>query len=235
MPEASIHARLIHYLVAVLEQLFAGEIYALHENLNFYQTPALYEHPLAPDIALVKGVCWEEIRSWKIDRTGPPPQLVIEIASEETWKNDRKKKSALYGPMGVLEYFVYDPNTPPCWKDTPRRLFGWRWDPTRHKMRKIRSNKQGWLWSQQLNSWLVPDDGYLRLYDRHHQLHLTGEEAQALRADAEAEARRVEAKRAEEEKRRADAEAEARQTEAKRAQALAEKLRALGINPDEIA
>ena len=81
-------------------------------------------------------------------------------------------------------------------------------------MRKIRLNKQGWLWSQQLNSWLVPDSGYVRLYDRHHQLRLTGEEAQAWRADAEA--------------RRADA-------EARRAQVLAEKLRALGINPDEIA
>src|SRR5437870_1232617 len=39
MPEASVHARLIRYLIAVLEQFFAGEICAIHQNLNFYQTP----------------------------------------------------------------------------------------------------------------------------------------------------------------------------------------------------
>lgn len=50
-----------------------------------------------------------------------------------------------------------------------------------------------------LDSWLVPDEQYLRLYDNHGQLRLTREEAEAKRADA-----------------------------------LAEKLRSLGIDPDQL-
>ena len=61
------------------------------------------------------------------------------------------------------------------------------------------ANPAGWLWSEHLESWLVPDQAFLRLYDRHHQLRLTGEEAQAQRVEA-----------------------------------LAEKLRSLGVNPDEL-
>jgi hypothetical protein len=147
--------------------------------------------------------------------------VVVEIASEETWKNDRKKKPALYGRMGVLEYFLYDPNTPACWPQPKRRLLGWRWNPVSQKMRRLASDRKGRIWSEQLDSWLVPDGGYLRLHDRHHHLRLTQAEAQALRAEAEAK--------------RAEAEAEARQAAVRRAEALAEKLRALGINPDEIA
>jgi hypothetical protein len=76
------------------------------------------------------------------------------------------------------------------------------------------------LWSEQLESWLVPDQTYLRLYDREHQLRLTGEEAQAQRADIQAE-------QAEEAREEAE---EAR----KRAEMFAAKLRELGINPDEL-
>jgi hypothetical protein len=65
-------------------------------------------------------------------------------------------------------------------------------------MVELVANAEGWLWSEHLESWLVSDQAYLRLYDRHHQLRLTGEEALAQRAEV-----------------------------------LAEKLRSLGVNPDE--
>ena len=78
----------------------------------------------------------------------------------------------------------------------------------------------GCLWSQHLESLLVPDREYLRLYESNGQLRLTGQEA-------EAEARRVEA-------RRAEMEAEARRAATRRAEALAEKLRSLGIDPDQL-
>jgi Uma2 family endonuclease len=169
MGETAIHAYLVRYLVLVLQWLFHGQTCAIYDNLNFYQTRNPKEYPLAPDIAVIKGVPFQYVRSWNVGRTGPAPQVVIEIASEETWKKDRQEKPARYASMGVEEYFVYDPHDPP--------------------------------------SWLVPDQMYLRLFDRYHHLRLTGEEAQA----------------------------QARQAEAKRAQALEEKLRSLGVNPDEMA
>lgn len=87
-------------------------------------------------------------------------------------------------------------------------------------MHKMPADLDGRLWSFHLNSFLVPDGQYLRLYDRYGRLRLTKDEAEALRADAEAEARRIETLRAD--------------AEARKSQAFAEKLRSLGIDPDQI-
>ena len=56
MGETSVHAALVHYLVEVLTWLFHDQRYALYENLNFYQTTNSKEYPLAPDIAVIKGI-----------------------------------------------------------------------------------------------------------------------------------------------------------------------------------
>jgi hypothetical protein len=66
-------------------------------------------------------------------------------------------------------------------------------------------NEDGFLWSEELASFLVPDGQLLRLADRHRQVRLTEAEAQAT----------------------------ARQAAERRAEALAEKLRALGVDPDQ--
>ena len=57
----------------------------------------------------------------------------------------------------------------------------------------------GYLWSSELDSFLVPDEHILRLYDRNNQRRLTQAEAEARRANA-----------------------------------LAEKLRSMGIDPDQL-
>ncbi len=212
MGETSVHADLVHYLREVLKWLFHGQVCAIYDNLNFYQTANYKEYPLAPDIAVIKGVEHRSVRSWRVGKMGPAPQVVFEIASEETWKKDLEEKPLKYGLMGVREYFAYDPNEPPLNRETTRRLFGWQRDKGRGEMREMPVRPDGSVWSQYLESLLVPDTKYLRLYDSARQLCLTGEEA-------EAEARRAETRRADAEARRADA--------------LAEKLRALGIDPDQ--
>ena len=213
MGETSVHATLVHYLMEVLIWLFRGQMCAAYENLNFYQTPNPKEYPLAPDIAVVKGVTFQHVRSWRVGKTGRAPQVVFEIASEETWKKDLAEKPLKYALMGVQEYFAYDPNEPPILKERPQRLFGWRLDPLRREMREIPLHPDGSLWSIHLNSFLVPDGKYLRLYDQSRNMRLTKEEAETNRAEAEAN--------------RAEA-------EAKRVAALAEKLRSLGIDPDQL-
>lgn len=215
MGETPVHAAVIHYLMSVLHWLFQGQRCAVYENLNFYQTSDSREYPLAPDIAIIKGVDYrEDIRSWRVGKTGPAPHVVLEIASPETWKKDLQEKPTLYAQMGVQEYFAYDPYQPPIRRTTDRRLFGWQLDAKRREMIAMLSNARGWLWSEQLESWLVPERASLCLYDRQQRLRLTEAQAEALlKVQA--------AQRAEEESRRA--------------QALAEKLRSLGINPDEIA
>jgi hypothetical protein len=126
----------------------------------------------------------------------------------------------VYARMGVQEYFAYDPNIPPVAAATTQRLFGWRLDPVSQHMTPLMLRPGGYLWSDELESFLVPGEALLRLYDRNSQLRLTGEEAEAAaRRDAE---------------RRAEAEIAARRIAEQQAQALAEKLRSLGIDPEQL-
>ncbi len=192
MGETSVHANLVHYLMEVLKRLFRGQICAVYENLNFYQTSNPKEYPLAPDIAVAKGVDFQHVRSWRVGKTGPAPQVVFEISSEETWKKDLEEKPIKYALMGVEEYFAYDPNERPIGREASRRLFGWQLDKGRRAMREMPVGSNGRLWSFHLESFLVPEMEYLRLYDRNGQLRLT------------------------------------------EAEALAEKLRSLGIDPNQI-
>src|SRR5713226_4464018 len=206
--ETSFHASLVRYLMQVLEWLYRGQTCAIYENLNFYQTPNPREYPLAPDIALIKGVAARHLRSWKIGKTRPAPQVVFEIASEETWKKDVEEKPLKYALMGVEEYYFYDPDesATPGWKHSSQRLMGWHYNKASGAITELTLDVQGRLWSPQLDSFLVPDGLYLRLYDRYGQMRLT----------------------------QAEAEAEARRAEARRAEVLAEKLRSLGIDPDHL-
>jgi Uma2 family endonuclease len=206
MGETSLHAALIHYLVEVLRWLFRGHICAIHENLNFYQTRNYKEYPVAPDIAVIKGRPFEVIPSLRVGGTNPSPQVIFEILSEETWREDLEEKPGKYAQMGVQEYFAYDPNPKPLARAISHRLFGWRRAEQTGLLSPLRRRRDGRLWSTELDSWLVPDGSYLRLYDRDGQIRLTGEEAEARRADAEA----------------------------RRANVLAEKLRSLGIDPNQL-
>ena len=214
MGETSFHASLVRYLMQVLEWLYRGQTCAIYENLNFYQTQNPREYPLAPDIALIKGVAARHLRSWKVGRTGPAPQVVFEVASEETWKKDVEEKPLKYALMGVEEYYFYDPDesATPGWKHSSQRLMGWHYNKASGAITELTLDVQGRLWSPQLDSFLVPDGIYLRLYDSHNQRRLTAEEA--LAQEREALLQKTE-------------------TLLQEKEALLEKLRSLGVNSDE--
>lgn len=230
MSETGVHRELIDYLKQVLTWLFWGQVCTICANLNFYQTANENEYPLVPDIAVIKGVDIDvsSLRNWRVGITGPAPHVVLEIASKETWKKDMKQKPKMYAQMGVAEYFLYDPNVPPLSPETAQRLFGWQLS---EGVRELQVDSDGWMWSSQLESFLVPEKKYLRLYDRYGQQRLIRADAEAqarqvatsraqievLRAEVEAQARRAETKRADAAAKRAEMEAEARKAEAKRA------------------
>lgn len=255
------HSSLVSYLWDVLRWLFRDQDCTIFKNLNFYQTLDRMEYPIAPDLAVIKGIPLEYVRSWTVGRSGPAPHVIFEILAEETWKKDVREKPDMYAGMGVREYFAYDPHEPPISHDTFRRLFGWRLDAQRKEMVELIPNAEGWMWSEQLSSWLAPDEIHLRLYDREYQKCLTMVEAytmeteEALKRAMESRGQTEEAtKRAMESRRQAEeairqteesrraieeirrAQEMRRQAEeiARRVRAYEEKLRALGINPDEV-
>jgi hypothetical protein len=241
MGETVPHADLIDYLKLVLMWLFHGRACAIYKNFNFYQTADRGEKPLAPDLAVIKGISQPPVRSWRVGVHGPAPHVVFEIASEDTWKRDLLEKPDRYAVMGVQEYFAYDPNEPPIRRSEPYRLIGWQLDKDTGLMQKMVPGPGGRLWSQHLDSLLVPDGSYLRLYDRYGNLRLTQGEDADRRAEAEAQARQAADRRAEAEaqaRKFADKRAEAAdrraEAEAEKARIFAEKLRALGMDPEHL-
>ncbi len=89
MGETAFHRAPVQYLIEVLTWLFHGQVCAIHGNLNMYQTANNFECPVAPDVAVIKGVAYKQFtRSWRVGKSGPAPQVVFEIASEETWTKD---------------------------------------------------------------------------------------------------------------------------------------------------
>ena len=249
MGETALHIAVIRYLVDVLKWLFHQQVCSVHQNLNFYVTDDEDEYPIAPDIAVIKGVPFALEISWRIGVTGPAPQVVFEIASESTWKRDLEEKPGMYAQIGMQEYYAFDPYEPPLplSRRKGRRLFGWHRDASTGLMRQLTPRPDDSFWSPQLNSLLRPDGKYLRLYDSSGQRRFTKEEvgeakaeAATERAEREAQARRAETERAEREAQARRAETERAEREALRAQeairlaeAFAEKLRALGIDPDQ--
>ncbi|HET6386808.1 MAG TPA: Uma2 family endonuclease [Armatimonadota bacterium] len=247
--ENSLQDCLNKYLVEVVEQLFHPSKRYVARNLNIYVTQHPREQPLAPDVALFKGISLTlkqraKIKSWPITEPGhPPPDVVFEIASDKTADIDILEKPARYARMGVKEYYAYDPREE-CGEEM--RLRGWK--NRNGQAYEVKKDERGWIWSEELESWLVPAGLMLRLYDADLNLRLTGEEAEreakeralASREQALADA---EAERAAKEKALADADAEG----AAKAKALADadaeraakerawaKLREHGIDPESL-
>jgi Uma2 family endonuclease len=234
MPESLPHAELILYLVEVLKWLFHDQVSTICRNFAFFAPTKPSGPPVAPDIAVLKGIALPPLSSWHMGVSDPPPQVVFEVLSSETWKKDLEEKPAIYGRLGVQEYYVYDPNVPPLASATAQRLFGWHFNPVRQQMTPLLLRPDGSLWSRELDSSLRPDGDLLRLYDRQWHLRLTEAEARAQQARIEAAARQAAERQARLAEQQACLEAEARQAAERQAQALAELLRSYGIDPTQV-
>jgi Uma2 family endonuclease len=241
LTQSRIHHAVIMRLMLVIQWIFHGKNVGVTGNVNFYQTDNPREPSKSPDIAVVEGLetdpnRLEDTPSYYVGEDGPPPMVVIEIASKETWRQDLEDKPAKYEAMGINEYFVFDPNKRSLWRGQWRsfnRLIGWRKTPVAGQFELLEKDMKGRLWSEELESWLVVEDNDLQLYMADGQLRLTKEEAEARRADAAQQRAEVALHQAEIEARRAETEARRAEEATLKAQQLAEKLRKLGLNPED--
>jgi Uma2 family endonuclease len=171
---------------------------------------------ISPDIYVAFGVDTGAIRPRMIylpDEVGKPPDWVLEIASESTWREDVNRKPAIYARIGVPEYWRFDPSGGdyygyPLAGD---RLAGGAYEPI-----ELTTEPDGILkgYSEVLGLSFCWDDGWPRFYDPASGTYLENwQRTSAARAKAEAQRDAAEA-------RAAEAEAELRQ--------LREQLRRLG-------
>ena len=205
MGETDKHRQMMIDLIEALKTYFAAqpEVY-VSGNLMCYYEENNPTNSISPDVFVVRGAAKHERRIYKFWEE-PVPNVVLEISSKKTRKDDLQKKKDLYAWLGVREYFVFDPEYK---LQPPLRAF--RLHGQELVAEIVHQNR---VWSDELGLELVNDGSTLRLWNP--------EAGEFLRTHAEEAAAR-------------QAEVVARQAAETRAARLAAKLRELGLDPDQI-
>src|SRR5438552_2196049 len=110
MAETDWHRDLMFALIASLQNHFASapDVY-VSGNLLLYYIEDDPTKSVAPDVFIVRGVGGHERRIYKLWEEGRAPNVVIELSSRKTKKEDLGWKKQLYAWFGVAEYFIFDP------------------------------------------------------------------------------------------------------------------------------
>jgi hypothetical protein len=127
-------------------------------------------------------------------------RLVVEVVSKSSVLKDYQDLLAIYGPLGVEEYFAIRPVG--FYPDGPFKLRGWRRDPTSGRLRPIRPRADKRLRSQVTGLLFgTGEDGYgLELWDAatgerlrtsDQELAWHAEQTERARAEARREADRA--------------------------------------------
>ena len=83
-------------------------VYVSGDLLIYYEegNPA---KSVAPDVFVVRGAPRHKRMTYKLWEEPKAPDFVLEVASQNTWKQDVGPKRALYAELGIQEYWMFDP------------------------------------------------------------------------------------------------------------------------------
>lgn len=159
MAETDTHANLLMNLRLSLDNYFRDDsnVY-VSGNLLVYYVEGNPAKCCAPDVFVVRGAPKGERRIYKLWEEGVTPQIVIELTSRKTWKEDLQTKWRLYEELGVQEYFIFDPEYD--YLDDP--LVGYKLENGKYVELEI---KDGRAKSEVLGLELVNTGETLRLFD----------------------------------------------------------------------
>ncbi len=210
-------------LVGTLYSSLQNQILLAAANVGIYYTD--FQPAIVPDVFLSFDVqvpqnWWEkQNRCYMIWRFGKPPEVAIEIVSNKKGE-ELGEKLEIYQRMRVSYYIVYDPTKQLGEKEVYI-----------YELRGMRYFETSETWLGQVDLGITLWDGvfegrqdtWLRWCYQDGSVLLTGDERASL-AEENAEQSKQRANNAEQ---RAD-------NAEQRAQILAERLRSMGINPDEL-
>ncbi|GAC1466528.1 MAG: hypothetical protein NVSMB9_07170 [Isosphaeraceae bacterium] len=112
MAETQTHAQDMMDLIETLQDHFAADpdVYVWGNLMLFYEQGNPRKH-ISPDVFVVRGVPKEPPRDlYLVWKEGKAPDVVIEITSKTTRREDQTKKRLLYRDvLKVPEYFQFDP------------------------------------------------------------------------------------------------------------------------------
>lgn len=142
---------------------------------------------------------------------GKYPNVIIEMLSDSTASVDKGLKKQIYqNTFRTPDYFWFDPNN--------RELQGFHIVDGQYQ--ELAPTESGWLWSQQLGLYLGVESGKLRFFTPDGQLVMLPEEE----ANQELQQTNQELQQTNQQL----------EQERKRSAILAERLRAAGIDPEQI-
>lgn len=192
-------------------------------NLLWYPVEGDRDTKAAPDVFVAFGRpkgYRGSYRQW--EENDMPPQVVFEILSPGNRAGEMTNKFLFYDRFGTEEYYLYDPQR--------FDFFGWLRSTTDGRLLPI-ANMNGWV-SPRLDvrfEWTEGRALVLRYPDGRPFLSAVQLAAERDAAQVERDAAQAERDAAQAERDTAQAERDAAQA---RAEKLAERLRALGLDPD---
>ena len=209
-----------------------GRTFIAAANVGIYDS--VHEPAIVPDVFISLDVevpdnWWDKHkRCYLVWEFAKAPEVVIEIVSNDEGEEEGRKKSR-YARMGVAYYVIFDPQQ--ILSGDILKVYKLDIDSRRYNRQET-----GWLSPLRLglSLWQGEFEGkqanWLRWCDESGNLIPTGRE----RAEQERQRAEQERQQAERERQRAEQEIQLRAQAEQRAQRLAERLRALGEDPDQI-
>ncbi|HVC96433.1 MAG TPA: Uma2 family endonuclease [Pirellulales bacterium] len=160
--ETPLHRDVLLGLIQVLQTWFSDEpMTYVSGNMMLYYAPGRPLKCVSPDVFVVHGIPKDKTRDiyrvW--DEEGHAPDLVIEVTSRKTRRQDQGKKFELYrDTLRVGEYFLFDPRA----EYLNPRLKGYRLTAGEYVPIEPSDNL---YCSKSLGLHLQPRGNELRLYD----------------------------------------------------------------------
>jgi Uma2 family endonuclease len=193
MGESNWHYALLAYLWSALQLLFGEkeDVYVA-ANMNLYYEPGRPEFYYTPDLMVAFGVANYKRKVYKLWEEKVFPQVVFEIASDRTWKEDLGDKLDAYNKLGAEEYYILDSQN-----FLPLPLMAYRRENGRLKSSHLAQDR---VLSPRLGLEIVLTDEGFRLFNPQTQEFipsLTDAQAEAKAAQLKADAEAAKAKAAE--------------------------------------
>ncbi|MDP5338359.1 MAG: Uma2 family endonuclease [Nodularia sp. (in: cyanobacteria)] len=107
--ETYLHLYAILTTLEVLKQYLAGRQATVLANQFLYYAQGFPRLRVAPDVMVIFDVQPGGRDNYKVWEEGQVPQVVFEMTSKGTQKQDQEQKKILYEQLGILEYWLFDP------------------------------------------------------------------------------------------------------------------------------
>lgn len=175
MSETTLHFALINYLYNALKLFLSNSTNCfVASNLRIFYDE---KNPLkwyAPDVLVAFGVSGGDRTSYNLATEKTMPQVVFEVASEQTADRDTGEKYLDYARLGVEEYYLLDPERGLL----PSALLAFQREDDKLLPIKIANER---VFSPRLELEIVNTDSGIRLFDPQAKHYLPSPQEMAQR------------------------------------------------------